>query len=96
MTSAGMLQHEGSSAPRDPYKTSHKAASSAAVFVLDIQDLAPQPSREMALTLRKPDERRRTTQTWHFTDVSLHIANNEVKGNNDVCINFLSMSVMFI
>ncbi|ELT97897.1 hypothetical protein CAPTEDRAFT_149660 [Capitella teleta] len=66
MTSLGMLQHEGSSAPRDPRKTSTKTAASS-IFVLDIQDLAPQPSKEMALTLRKPDERRQSTQTWHFT-----------------------------
>ncbi|KAK3098591.1 hypothetical protein FSP39_021054 [Pinctada imbricata] len=63
MTSQGMLEHEGSMAPRDP----HRGASSTRSLVLDIDDIALQPDKIVPLTLRKPDERRRSTQTWIFT-----------------------------
>ncbi|XP_050720689.1 intermembrane lipid transfer protein VPS13D-like isoform X3 [Eriocheir sinensis] len=66
MTSTGKLQHEGSSPPHDP--TSRKAANSSATLVLDIAGCAPQPSEYVPLMLRKPDERRRLTQTWRFTE----------------------------
>ncbi|KAG0696633.1 Vacuolar protein sorting-associated protein 13D [Chionoecetes opilio] len=36
--------------------------------VLDIAGCAPQPSEYVPLMLRKPDERRRLTQTWRFTE----------------------------
>lgn len=50
----GQLQHEGSPADR--------------VLVLDIEGPAPQPSkRDSRLALRRPDPRRRSTQTWRFT-----------------------------
>ncbi|XP_063884386.1 intermembrane lipid transfer protein VPS13D-like isoform X2 [Scylla paramamosain] len=66
MTSTGRLQHEGSSPPHDP--SSRKAANNAASLVLDIAGCAPQPSEYVPLMLRKPDERRRLTQTWRFTE----------------------------
>ena len=71
MSSTGMLQHEGSSAPRDPHKSASSAAaavksSSSVTYVLDIKDIALQPNREVPLTLRKREERRRTTQIWKF------------------------------
>ncbi|XP_076466689.1 LOW QUALITY PROTEIN: intermembrane lipid transfer protein VPS13D-like [Babylonia areolata] len=69
MTGSGMLEHEGSMSPRDPSKA--RAPSSAHPptqgFVLDISDIAPQPGRPVPLVLKKPDERRRSTQTWRFT-----------------------------
>jgi vacuolar protein sorting-associated protein 13D len=69
MTSQGMLQHEGSSTPRDPRRPSMTQTN---VFVLDIEDIALQPGRNVKLMLRKPDERRTSTQTWRFTEVGLH------------------------
>lgn len=71
MSSTGMLQHEGSSAPQDPHKSlTSRAASvksaSLVTYVLDIKDIALQPNREVPLTLRKPEERRRSTQIWRF------------------------------
>lgn len=54
MTSTGQLQHVGSPADR--------------VLVLDIEGPAPQPAKgDSRLALRRPDPRRRTTQTWRFT-----------------------------
>ena len=73
-----MLQHEGSSAPQDPHKSaaassnpaaaaaSVRSSSSSVTYVLDIKDIALQPNREVPLTLRKPEDRRRTTQIWQF------------------------------
>lgn len=57
MTSTGQLQHEGS--------TAHEKVP----LVLDIEAPAPQPSspQPARLALRRPDPRRRTTQTWRFT-----------------------------
>jgi len=71
MSSTGMLQHEGSSAPQDPHKSMSSSAaslksSSSVTYVLDIKDIALQPDREVPLTLRKPEERRRSTQIWQF------------------------------
>ncbi|KYM95934.1 Vacuolar protein sorting-associated protein 13D [Cyphomyrmex costatus] len=63
MTGEGQLQHEGSSPPRDKHS---KAPDT--IFVLDIAGTAPQPFTYCALALRKPDPRRRSTQTWRFTD----------------------------
>ncbi|XP_024892812.1 vacuolar protein sorting-associated protein 13D isoform X2 [Temnothorax curvispinosus] len=63
MTGDGQLQHEGSSPPRDKHS---KAPDT--IFVLDIAGTAPQPFTYCALALRKPDPRRRSTQTWRFTD----------------------------
>lgn len=63
MTSDGQLQHEGSSPPRDK----HSRAPDT-VLVLDIAGTAPQPFSYCALALRRPDPRRRSTQTWLFTD----------------------------
>ncbi|KAL5009744.1 hypothetical protein ScPMuIL_012049 [Solemya velum] len=65
MTSHGMLEHEGSAPPRDPRKSSTSLGHS---MVLDIADIAPQPGKCVPLTLRKPDERRCSTQTWRFTN----------------------------
>lgn len=66
MTSQGMLEHEGSMPPRDPLKPYSKSHSS---LVLDIADIAPQPGKFVPLTLRKPDERRKSTQKWEFINV---------------------------
>ncbi|KAG8283042.1 hypothetical protein J6590_023572 [Homalodisca vitripennis] len=59
MTGEGQLQHEGSSPPR---------ASPDKILVLDISGPAPQPSHCVNLLLRRPDKRRKSTQTWRFTD----------------------------
>lgn len=64
MTTTGQLQHEGSSPPSHP----HQQRSSANILVLDIEGPAPQPSSYSRLVLRKPDPRRKSTQTWRFTD----------------------------
>ena len=64
-----MLQHEGSSAPRDP--RIKKTSANDVTYVLDIADIALRPSVEVSLILRKPDERRKTTQTWKFTEVTI-------------------------
>lgn len=64
MTPNGQLQHEGSSPPSHP----NQKRSDHNVLVLDIEGLAPHPSSYAKLVLRRPDPRRRTTQTWHFTD----------------------------
>nr|XP_031830525.1 vacuolar protein sorting-associated protein 13D isoform X1 [Nomia melanderi] len=63
MTGDGQLQHEGSSPPRDKHSKTPET-----VLVLDIAGTAPQPFTYCALALRKPDPRRRSTQTWRFTD----------------------------
>ncbi|XP_076758070.1 vacuolar protein sorting 13D isoform X2 [Xylocopa sonorina] len=63
MTADGQLQHEGSSPPRDKHSKAPET-----VLVLDIAGTAPQPFTYCALALRKPDPRRRSTQTWRFTD----------------------------
>ncbi|EFN79344.1 Vacuolar protein sorting-associated protein 13D [Harpegnathos saltator] len=63
MTGDGQLQHEGSSPPRDKH---YKDVNT--IYVLDIAGTAPQPFTYCALALRKPDPRRRSTQTWRFTD----------------------------
>ncbi|KAL6266404.1 hypothetical protein P5V15_003257 [Pogonomyrmex californicus] len=63
MTGDGQLQHEGSSPPRDKHSKTPDT-----IFVLDIAGTAPQPFTYCALALRKPDPRRRSTQTWRFTD----------------------------
>ncbi|XP_043601959.1 vacuolar protein sorting-associated protein 13D isoform X2 [Bombus pyrosoma] len=63
MTGDGQLQHEGSSPPRDKHSRAPET-----VLVLDIAGTAPQPFTYCALALRKPDPRRRSTQTWRFTD----------------------------
>jgi vacuolar protein sorting-associated protein 13D len=65
MTGTGMLEHEGSMVPRDPRKSS----SSSKSFVLDTNVIAPQPGKYAPLTLRKPDNRRTSTQIWTFTEV---------------------------
>ena len=57
-----MLEHEGSTAPRDP----KNPKASSVVYVLDIKDIALQPNRDVSLTIRKPEERRKCTQTWQF------------------------------
>ena len=82
MTSKGSLEHEGSSAPKEPGRKKASSfsssssfsslASTSTVYVLDIKDIALQPTKEMALTLRKPDEKRVSTQTWKFI-VSIEI-----------------------
>ncbi|KAM7310382.1 vacuolar protein sorting-associated protein 13D isoform X1 [Ixodes scapularis] len=64
MTSTGMLQHEGSSTPLDP----RHGSESGRMLVLDIAGLGPEPKKQTELMLRKPDGRRRLTQTWQFLD----------------------------
>lgn len=63
MTTTGQLQHEGSSPPSHPHQQ-----RSDNILVLDIEGLAPHPSSYTRLMLRRPDPRRRSTQTWRFTD----------------------------
>ncbi|XP_058797313.1 intermembrane lipid transfer protein Vps13D isoform X2 [Phymastichus coffea] len=63
MTGDGQLQHEGSSPPTDKYSRAPDK-----VLVLDIAGTAPQPFTYCPLALRRPDPRRRSTQTWRFTD----------------------------
>ncbi|XP_055954862.1 intermembrane lipid transfer protein VPS13D-like [Patella vulgata] len=62
MTSDGMLEHYGSMPPSEPAKSRPRG------LVLDILDIAPQPTEIVPLILRKADERRKSTQTWKFTD----------------------------
>ncbi len=64
LTSEGFLVHEGSSPPKEI--TQNNAEQVANRYVLDIEDVAPQPNRCMPLTLRKPDSRRYNTQKWSF------------------------------
>ncbi|XP_034247458.1 vacuolar protein sorting-associated protein 13D isoform X2 [Thrips palmi] len=72
MTGEGQLQHEGSSPPRDPHRShsfgSSSTSSSDKILVLDIAGPAPQPSQYVGLTLRRVDNRRKSTQTWRFTE----------------------------
>ncbi|XP_036356919.1 vacuolar protein sorting-associated protein 13D isoform X3 [Octopus sinensis] len=63
MTGEGMLENEGSAPPQEPGKVTGNVLG----LVLDISDIAPQPGKCVPLILRKPDERRRTTQLWKFT-----------------------------
>lgn len=63
MSSSGQIIHEGSSPPRGPQQQ-----NSDKNLVLDIEGPAPQPSTYTGLMLRRPDPRRTSTQTWHFTD----------------------------
>ncbi|TRY62990.1 hypothetical protein TCAL_03981 [Tigriopus californicus] len=65
MTSQGLLQHEGSSAPQDPKKSPEVTMRN--ILVLDISGHAVQPKHCVPLMLRKPDERRKLTQYWRFT-----------------------------
>ncbi|KAJ3643178.1 hypothetical protein Zmor_025903 [Zophobas morio] len=64
MTPEGRLQHEGSSPPSYP----HQPTKSDNVLVLDIENTAPQPNTYSRLVLRRVDPRRRSTQTWRFTE----------------------------
>uniref|UniRef100_A0A2R5LD33 Putative vacuolar protein n=1 Tax=Ornithodoros turicata TaxID=34597 RepID=A0A2R5LD33_9ACAR len=68
MTSTGMLQHEGSSTPLDPRSSAASGRNGGRMLVLDIAGLGPEPKQYTELMLRKPDERRRLTQTWTFTE----------------------------
>ncbi|OQR68370.1 vacuolar protein sorting-associated protein 13D-like [Tropilaelaps mercedesae] len=77
MTPERMLQHEGSSTPRVPQAREASPGSSrlrdaagnqGRVFVLDIDAPAADPHRCVPLVLRKPDPRRRSLQTWTFTE----------------------------
>lgn len=63
MTTTGQLQHEGSSPPSHPNQP-----RSENILVLDIEGPAPQPTSYTRLMLRRPDSRRRSTQTWRFTE----------------------------
>lgn len=62
-----MLENEGSAPPQEPGKVARNVLG----LVLDTSDIAPQPGKCVPLILRKPDERRRATQLWKFTDVSI-------------------------
>jgi vacuolar protein sorting-associated protein 13D len=64
MTPEGRLQHEGSSPPSYP----HQQTKSNNILVLDIENTAPQPNTYSRLVLRRVDPRRRSTQTWRFTE----------------------------
>ena len=62
LTQEGFLIHEGSSPPKELMQNTELRNR----YVLDIEDVAPQPNRCMSLTLRKPDPRRVNTQKWTF------------------------------
>lgn len=64
MTSCGMLEHEGTGQPLDPFKAGSSRPGQR--FVLDIADIAYQPGRPVSLALKKADERRAAKQTWRF------------------------------
>ncbi|KAH9492089.1 Vacuolar protein sorting-associated protein 13D [Bulinus truncatus] len=64
MTGSGMLEHEGSTAPRDPRNPNSNTVPG---LVLDISDIAPRLDNPVPLVLKKPDARRKTTQTWRYT-----------------------------
>lgn len=59
----GLIEHEGSSPPREP----RKPAAHGSSLVLDIAGSGPQPAQYTPLMLRKPDKRRASTQHWDFT-----------------------------
>nr|XP_006005250.1 PREDICTED: vacuolar protein sorting-associated protein 13D [Latimeria chalumnae] len=68
MSGIGMLCHEGSSPPHNPSKPSSSRSADSA-FVLDIAGLAAVTDNSYEpLMLRKPDRRRKTTQTWNFLE----------------------------
>jgi hypothetical protein len=64
MTVDGLIVHEGSSAPKELLPNSVLDLNNR--YVLDIEDMAPQPNRMLPLTLRRPDPRRTNTQRWSF------------------------------
>ncbi|KAJ8264877.1 hypothetical protein COCON_G00139760 [Conger conger] len=65
MTGTGMLCHEGSSPPQNKPAQPRPLDSS---LVLDIAGLAAVTDNSYEpLMLRRPDSRRSTTQTWHFS-----------------------------
>uniref|UniRef100_A0A3Q3XBB5 UBA domain-containing protein n=1 Tax=Mola mola TaxID=94237 RepID=A0A3Q3XBB5_MOLML len=65
MTGSGMLCHEGSSPPQSKSAQPRPLDSS---LVLDIAGLAAVTDNSFEpLMLRRPDSRRSTTQTWHFS-----------------------------
>ncbi|CDQ75023.1 unnamed protein product [Oncorhynchus mykiss] len=65
MTGTGMLCHEGSSPPQSKPAQPRPLDSS---LVLDIAGLAAVTDNHYEpLMLRRPDPRRSTTQTWHFS-----------------------------
>ncbi|XP_066547335.1 intermembrane lipid transfer protein VPS13D isoform X1 [Amia ocellicauda] len=65
MTGTGMLCHEGSSPPQSKPAQPRPLDSS---LVLDIAGLAAVTDNSYEpLMLRRPDRRRSTTQTWHFS-----------------------------
>ncbi|XP_065212498.1 intermembrane lipid transfer protein Vps13D isoform X2 [Planococcus citri] len=66
MTGTGQLQHEGSSPPVDP--RTKRTSEADNVMVLDIAGPALQPKEFVGLALRKPSQRRLSTQTWRFTE----------------------------
>ncbi|GAB6019931.1 hypothetical protein CHUAL_001462 [Chamberlinius hualienensis] len=66
MTGEGMLQHEGSSPPRNSRK--HGTSTAYQSLVLDIAEMALQPDRYTSLMLRKPNPQRASTQTWEFSE----------------------------
>ncbi|XP_022090239.1 vacuolar protein sorting-associated protein 13D-like isoform X2 [Acanthaster planci] len=65
MTPTGMLQNQAFTPPRDPNKA---PSGSHNPLVLDIADMAANPNSIMPLVMRKPDERRKGTQTWFFKE----------------------------
>ncbi|XP_077474724.1 intermembrane lipid transfer protein VPS13D isoform X1 [Stigmatopora argus] len=69
MTGTGMLCHEGSSPPQSKPAQPRPMDSS---LVLDIAGLAAVSDNSYEpLMLRRPDPRRSTTQTWHFSSCML-------------------------
>ncbi|XP_061647829.1 intermembrane lipid transfer protein VPS13D isoform X2 [Phyllopteryx taeniolatus] len=69
MTGTGMLCHEGSSPPQSKPAQPRPMDSS---LVLDIAGLAAVSDNSFEpLMLRRPDPRRSTTQTWHFSSYML-------------------------
>lgn len=62
MNKIGQLEHEGSSPPSEPGRTS---SSSVTRMVLDLEK-PPNPNDYTNLCVRAPNTQRQTTQTWKF------------------------------
>jgi hypothetical protein len=64
LTLDGYLMHEGSSPPRE--LDMDAGVEMANCYVLDIEEVAPRPGHLIALSVRRPDMRRKSTQRWTF------------------------------
>ncbi|XP_055907883.1 intermembrane lipid transfer protein Vps13D isoform X2 [Eupeodes corollae] len=81
MNKLGQLEHEGSSPPSEPGRSS---AYSVTRMVLDLEK-APNPNDYTNLCVRAPNTQRQTTQTWKFENGRLMChANMCVQARNGV------------